>query len=144
MNWIRRTIAILGIAAAALSVAPVTALAQTTHKQPVPVRVEVEIETVEADNFVSLARNAFAVKDYQNAVFQANRALDLDPELAEGYLLRGQARTQLGQRQPAVKDLQQAAVLYWQQKDRAGYNAAIQSLWLASKASRGPISQFYR
>ncbi|MBW4492936.1 MAG: hypothetical protein KME26_07585 [Oscillatoria princeps RMCB-10] len=144
MNWIRRTIAILGIAAAALSVAPVTAFAQTTQKQPVPVRVEVEVETVEANDFVKLARNAFAVKDYQNAVFQANRALDLDPELAEGYLLRGQARTQLGQRQPAVKDLQQAAVLYWQQKDRAGYNAAVQCLWLASKASRGPISQFYR
>lgn len=144
MNWIRKSIAILGIAAAAFSIAPVTALAQGTQRQPVQVQVQVQVETVEADEFVKLARNAFAVKDYQNAIFQANRALDLEPELAEGYLLRGQAKTKLGQRQPAVKDLQQAAVLYWQQKDKAGYNAAVKSLWLASTISRYSISQSNR
>ncbi len=123
MNWIQKSIAVLGITAAIGSIAPAIALAQTPVVEP-----EATPMVVDGADFVEMAREAFAAQDYQNTVFHANRALEINPELAQAYLIRGQAEAELGEREAAIADLQQAATLYKAQNNNAGYSLAMDSL----------------
>lgn len=123
MNWIQKTIAIVGITAVVGSIAPAIAIAQTPVAQP-----DATQTIVEGADLLELAREAFAVQDYQNAVFHSNRALELNPGLAQAYLVRGQAEAELGDRDAAIADIQQAAALYREQNNTTGYSLAMDSL----------------
>jgi tetratricopeptide (TPR) repeat protein len=83
---------------------------------------------VDSYDFVVLAEEALEVGDYQNAIFHANRALDIEPGLGNGYLIRGQAQAYQGEIQAAIADLEQAAQVYRQNNNQIGYLLAQQYL----------------
>ncbi len=91
---------------------------------------------VDSTDFVALAEDALDVGDYQNAIFHANRAIDIEPALGNAYLIRGQAQAYQGERQAAISDLQQAAQVYRQNNNQMGYLLALQYL----KDLNGPNS----
>ncbi len=67
------------------------------------------------------------VKFAQLAILNCNRAIQLSPQLADSYLLRGFAEEQLSDKQSALRDYQQAQNIYRQQ----GKNLDAQTLQLA-------------
>lgn len=83
---------------------------------------------VESYDFVVLAEDALDVGDYQNAIFHANRALDIEPGLGNAYMIRGQARAYQGEIQAAIADLEQAAQVYRQNNNQIGYLLAQEYL----------------
>ncbi|WP_254566776.1 hypothetical protein [Oscillatoria sp. HE19RPO] len=83
---------------------------------------------VDSYDFVVLAEEALEVGDYHNAIFHANRALDIEPGLGNAYLIRGQAQAYQGEIQAAIADLQQAAQVYRQNQNQIGYLLAQQYL----------------
>ncbi|MCT7983414.1 hypothetical protein NG796_08915 [Laspinema sp. A4] len=83
---------------------------------------------VDSYDFVVLAEDALDVGDYQNAIFHANRAIDIEPALGNAYLIRGQARAYQGEIQAAIADLEQAAQVYRQNNNQAGYLLALEYL----------------
>lgn len=92
------------------------------------VRESQTVIEVDSYDFVVLAEEALEVGDYQNAIFHANRALDIEPGLGNGYLIRGQARAYQGEIQAAIADLEQAAQVYRQNNNQIGYLLAQQYL----------------
>lgn len=121
MKSLHKTLGLLGIALTVGLAAPTVSFAQEVQQ-------ESTAPIVIADNFVIKAADAMAAKDYQNAVYHANKALDLDPNQAEALFLRGQARLQLGREEEAIKDLQQAAELFLQNNNQVGYQTAVAAL----------------
>ena len=117
MKAFYKTLGFLSIALTVALAAPTVTLAEEPLSLP-------SDSMIVADDFVALAANAMEVKDYRNALYQANKAIDLNPNQAEAYFLRGQAKLQLGQREGAIVDLQQAASQYLKQNNRDGYQAA--------------------
>ncbi|MCT7974918.1 hypothetical protein [Laspinema olomoucense] len=83
---------------------------------------------VDSYDFVVLAEDALDVGDYQNAIFHANRAIDIEPALGNAYLIRGQARAYQGEIQAAIADLEQAAQVYRQNNNQLGYRLALEYL----------------
>ncbi len=83
---------------------------------------------VDAYDFVVLAEEALDVGDYQNAIFHANRAIDIEPTSGNAYLIRGQARAYQGEIQTAIADLEQAAQVYRQNNNQLGYLLALEYL----------------
>lgn len=141
MNRVYKKIAVLGsIAAVGLLICSSPGLAQkstfsSSSASPESINVKTqkqpdEIETVEAGDFVELAELALGDRDYYNAIYHADKALDLNSNLPEMYVLRGRARKMLGQFQGAIEDLQEAALLYEEQNDREG-EAIARELLLA-------------
>ena len=124
MNRIAKKLAILGLVTAAGLFAPsMPGLAQTnTERQPA------EVETLEASYFVDLASLALNDRDYQNAVYHANKAVQLEPNLPQVYILRARAQRQLGQLQAAIEDLYLAAKLYEGQNNEEGVAIALQMI----------------
>jgi tetratricopeptide (TPR) repeat protein len=80
---------------------------------------------VDSYDFLVMAEEALEVGDYQNAIFHANRAMDLEPALGNPYLIRGQARAYQGDTQAAIADLEQAAQRYRQNNNQIGYLLAL-------------------
>ncbi|NEP41553.1 MAG: hypothetical protein F6K35_20910 [Okeania sp. SIO2H7] len=124
MKRVAEKLAVLGLVTAVGLLAPsMPGLAQiNTEKEPT------EVETVEASYFVDLASLAFSDRDYQNAIYHANKALQLEPDLAEVYVLRARAQEQLGQLQAAMEDLHRAAQLYDRQNNERGEAIARQMM----------------
>lgn len=122
MKSIYKTLGIIGIS---LTVCVATPLA-VKAEEPLPISATSQV--VEADDCLALANQALAVKDYRNTIHHANRAIDLNPNEADAYLLRGQAKLALGQEDGAVADLQRAATQYLQRNNREGYQAAREIL----------------
>ena len=117
MKAFYKTLGFLSIALTVALAAPTVSLAEEPLSSP-------SDSIIVADDFVDLAANAMEVKDYRNALYQANKAIDLNPNQPEAYFLRGQAKLQLGEREGAIADLEQAASQYLQQNNRVGYQAA--------------------
>ncbi|MDF0555293.1 hypothetical protein [Kamptonema sp. UHCC 0994] len=117
MKAFYKTLGFLSIALTVALAAPTVTLAEERLSLP-------SDSIIVADDFVALAANAMEVKDYRNALYQANKAIDLNPNQAEAYFIRGQAKLQLGQREGAIADLKQAASQYLKQNNRDGYQAA--------------------
>lgn len=121
MKSLYKTLGIVGISLAITVAAPVITLAQEA-------RPTASTPTVADRDFVMLAANAIAVEDYQNAIHHANQAIDLNPNQAEAYFLRGQARLKLGDREAAIADLKQAASQFLQDNNVVGYRSTINLL----------------
>ncbi|HLO50040.1 MAG TPA: hypothetical protein VK211_16605 [Kamptonema sp.] len=121
MKAIYKSLGFLGIALSVALAAPIVTLAEEPLSIP-------SNPTIVADDFVALAANAIEVKDYRNAIYQANKAIDLNPNQAEAYFLRGQAKLELGEREGAIADLEQAATQYLKQNNTSGYQATQQIL----------------
>jgi len=66
--------------------------------------------------------------DYQEAIADYNRALQIDDNYAEAYNNRGSARYMLGDKQKARSDWQTAANLHRQQGNDTGYQQAMENL----------------
>lgn len=122
MNWFHRSIAILAITATVGTAGTASLAASAPEMQ------ESQAETVVAEDFIGLAQGAIAAQDYKNAIAHTNKALDLNPNSATGYLLRGQARSFLGERQAAIADLREAVALYDRQNNRVGRALALEYL----------------
>jgi len=121
MKAIYKSLGFLGIALTVALAAPTVTLAEEPLSIP-------SNPTIVADDFVALAANAMEAKDYRNVIYQANKAIDLNPSQAEAYFLRGQAKLQLGERESAIADLEQAATQYLKQNNSTGYQAAQEIL----------------
>lgn len=122
MNRIYKIIAIFGITVGLGSFAP-TAVAEPPRTVP-----SSQVETVVSEDFVKLASQAIEHQDYHNAVVHTNKAIDLNSQSATAYLLRGQARGYMGERQAAIADLRTAARLYQDNNNRVGYILALEYL----------------
>ena len=124
MNIITEKLAILGlVTAVGLFVPSMPGLAQiNTERQPA------EIETVEASDFVELANLALSDRDYHNTIYHANKALQLQPDLPQVYLLRARAAKELGQLGEAMEDLYRAAQLYEENNNEEGEAIARQMI----------------
>lgn len=97
---------------------PTKTFAQTA---PVPSQ---PMQVIEGSDFMDLAKSAFSAQDYQNTIFHADKAIDINPDLAEAYLIRAQAEDKLGQMSAAMNDLNKAVSLYQEQSNSAGASAA--------------------
>lgn len=97
---------------------PTKTFAQTA---PVPSQ---PMQVMEGSDFMDLAKSAFSAQDYQNTIFHADKAIDINPDLAEAYLIRAQAEEKLGQMSAAMNDLNKAVSLYQEQSNSAGASAA--------------------
>lgn len=97
---------------------PTKTFAQTA---PVPSQ---PMQVMEGSDFMDLAKSAFLAQDYQNTIFHADKAIDINPDLAEAYLIRAQAEEKLGQMSAAMNDLNKAVSLYQEQSNSAGASAA--------------------
>jgi len=62
---------------------------------------------------------------YQKAIDDYTRAIELDPENADTYDNRGLAYVTLSQYQKAIDDCYQAGILHLEQKDKAGAQQCI-------------------
>jgi len=124
MNIITEKLAILGlVTAVGLFVPSMPGLTQTnTERQPA------EAEIVEASDFAELANLAFSDGDYHNTIYHANKALQLEPDLPQVYLLRARAEKQLGQLREAMEDLYRAAQLYEENNNEEGEAIARQMM----------------
>jgi tetratricopeptide (TPR) repeat protein len=124
MNIITEKLAILGlVTAVGLFVPSMPGLTQiNTERQPT------EIEIVEASDFAELANLALSDRDYHNAIYHANKALQLEPDLPQAYLLRARAEKQLGQLREAMEDLYRAAQLYEENNNEEGEAIARQMM----------------
>ncbi len=124
MKLVSEKLAVLGlVTAVGLFVPSMPGLAQiNTERQPA------EIETVEASDFAELANFAFREGDYQNAIYHANKALQLEPDLPQVYLIRARAKEQLGQLREAMEDLDLAAQLYQENNNEEGEAIARQMM----------------
>lgn len=124
MKKITEKLAALGLVTmVGLFVPSMPGLAQTnTEERPA------EIEIVEVSDFLDLANLALQTKDYQNAIYQANKALQLEPDLPQVYLLLARAKEQLGQLEGAMEDLYTAAQLYEAQNNEQGEAIARQMM----------------
>jgi tetratricopeptide (TPR) repeat protein len=124
MNIVSEKLAILGLATAVgLLVPSMPGLAQiNTERQPA------EIETVEASDFAELANLALSDRDYHNAIYHANKALQLQPDLPQVYLIRARAEKQLGRLGEAMEDLYRAAQLYQENNNEKGEAIARQMI----------------
>ena len=121
MKLLHQTLGTFALVAVFNAIAPRGAIAQ----QVTPSQTSVSIV---ADDFLTLATTAMNDGDYHNAVYHANKALELDASLAEVYLLRGQAFSQLGDRDAAIADLEKAADLFLVQNDRLRYQVTLDTL----------------
>jgi Tfp pilus assembly protein PilF len=97
---------------------PTKTFAQTA---PVPSQ---PMQVMEGNDFMDLAKSAFSAQDYQNTIFHADKAIDINPDLADAYLLRAQAEEKLGQMSAAMNDLNKAVSLFQEQSNSAGASAA--------------------
>jgi len=124
MKKVTAKLAALGLVTmVGLFVPSMPGLAQiNTEEQPA------EIEIVEASDFLDLANLALQTKDYQNAIYQANKALQLEPDLPQVYLILARAKEQLGQLEGAIEDLHTAAQLYEAQNNERGEAIARQMM----------------
>ena len=124
MNMAYKKLAALGlVTAVGLFVPSMPGLAQiNTESQGA------EVETLDASYFLDLANVALSERDYQNAIYHANKALQLEPDLAKVYLLRARAQEELGQFQAAIEDLYAAAKLYEEENNQEGEAIARQML----------------
>ena len=68
------------------------------------------------------------LKEYQKALADFNKAIEIKPDLAEAYLVRGGTHYELKEYQKAFDDVQKASDLFDQQRDPEGYQAAQQFL----------------
>ena len=121
MKLLHQTLGTFALVAVFNAIAPLPAFAQQVTPSETSVRVE-------ADDFLTLATTAMNDGDYHNAVYHANKALELDASLADAYLLRGRAFSQLGDREAAIADLEKAADLYLVQNNRLQYQVTLDTL----------------
>lgn len=97
---------------------PVKTFAQNTPVRSQPAQI------MEGSDFIDLAKSALSAQDYQNTIFHADKAIDINPDLAEAYLIRAQAEEKLGQMSAAMNDLNKAVSLFQEQSNSAGASAA--------------------
>lgn len=106
-----------------IGIAP-AAIAETLSP-PSPRESQSVIEEVDSSDFLVMAEEALEVGDYQNAIFHANRVIDIEPGLGNPYLIRGQARAYQGETRAAIADLEKAAQMYRQNNNQIGYLLAL-------------------
>ncbi|TRT43832.1 MAG: tetratricopeptide repeat protein, partial [Microcystis aeruginosa Ma_QC_C_20070703_M131] len=68
------------------------------------------------------------LQKYDLALSDYNKAIEINPNLAEAYLGRGGLYAILGQPEKVKIDLQQAAILFLQQNNMAAYEQVMQIL----------------
>lgn len=124
MNVVSEKLAVLGlVTAVGLFVPSMPGLAQiNTERQPA------EIKTVEASDFAELANFSLSDRDYHNAIYHANKALQLEADLPQVYLIRGRAKQELGQLREAMEDLYRAVQLYQEENNEEGEAIARQTI----------------
>jgi tetratricopeptide (TPR) repeat protein len=83
-----------------------------------------------ADTYHSQTKIKWKKKDYQGALADITRAIQIEPNNAHFYNDRGRMKSKLNDRSGARKDWQQAAKLYQQQGNTGGYE---DMLWLIKK-----------
>ncbi|MDY6805676.1 MAG: tetratricopeptide repeat protein [Cyanobacteriota bacterium] len=124
MNTAYKKLAALGlVTAVGLFVPSMPGLAQINTESQ-----RAEVKTLDASYFLDLANVALSDRDYQNAIYHANKALQLEPDLAKVYLLRARAQEKLGQFQAAIEDLYAAAQLYEEENNQEGEAIARQMI----------------
>jgi molecular chaperone DnaK (HSP70) len=95
---------------------------------PSPVKPETATPTQTAKNFYQIALAKNKAQDYSSAMDNLDRALQLQTDYPEAYSMRGEIRQQLGDRQGGTEDLQQAAKLFFNQKDYLQYQKVLQKI----------------
>lgn len=124
MNMAYKKLAALGlVTAVGLFVPSMPGLAQINTESQ-----RAEVKTIDASYFLDLANAALSARDYQNAIFHANKAVQLEPDLPQIYLIRARAQEELGQYQGAIEDLYAAAQLYEEENNLEGEAIARQMI----------------
>jgi len=121
MRKLNATLGLLGMSMALWAIAPAPTVAE-----PAPATSPATV--VEDSDLLGLAAQAFAVGDYNNTIFHANRLLQIDPNEPEAYLLRGRAWAELGYREAAIADIERAAREYAERENATGRELALDSL----------------
>jgi tetratricopeptide (TPR) repeat protein len=67
--------------------------------------------TTEVEKLISLAETKIDKKDYQGAMQDANKAIEIDPDSSQAYLNRGRAYLKLNDYQKAIADFNRAIKL---------------------------------
>ncbi|MBP0030844.1 tetratricopeptide repeat protein [Roseofilum sp. Guam] len=81
-----------------------------------------------AETSYTAGESALEEQDFQGAIDNFNRAIEMYSEYAEAYVGRGVARAQLGDKSGAVSDMQTAASLFQKQGNTEAYQQIQQVL----------------
>ncbi|MBE9232902.1 tetratricopeptide repeat protein [Cuspidothrix issatschenkoi LEGE 03284] len=87
----------------------------------------------EADEYMRLGKECYEKEDYQGAIVYYTQVLELKPNNAYAYDNRGVARSELGDKQGAIKDFQTAANIYKKEGKETDYQDAMEKIKNLSK-----------
>lgn len=90
--------------------------------------VDLPEELATVDNLYNLGLAEAERGNFQGAITQFNRILEVKPDSASAYLARSLSRFRLGDRMGAMEDAQQAQQLYQQQNNQTGAQMSAQVL----------------
>jgi tetratricopeptide (TPR) repeat protein len=84
-------------------------MAKRPHKPSKSDKLDASIERI--DGYLKAANACGERGDYEGVITQATRALEVNPDIASAYYLRGMAHSALGDAVSAVMDLQESVAL---------------------------------
>ena len=92
-----------------------------------PTQQQETVSTLENElqNLYQQGLSKIAFGDYQGALSDLDRVILLNPEYVEAYCNRGIIRAQLGNSEESLKDLQQAAQLFWDSGNIGAYQETL-------------------
>lgn len=100
---------------------------------------------IDPNEFLKQALQKAQRRDYRGAMEDLDWAIQIDPEDAEAYAIRGQVRSDLGDFQGAIEDFQQAATLFVKQSHLVRAQQMQESLQTlqAAQQKAAKRSRFY-
>jgi tetratricopeptide (TPR) repeat protein len=104
---------------------PLSSSSSTSSSNPTSAPSSTPTNPTTVEDFWRRANQKLDNGDYQAAIEDYNRVIELNPNLALAYYNRGLVRTKLSDRQGAIADFQRAADLYQQQGQTQQHQDAI-------------------
>lgn len=93
------------------------------QQQPLPITNNLTIEEIDQQGVEKLQKG-----DFLGAIEAFNQVLELNAHSAKALVCRGFAHRQLGYELLGIRDLEQAAILFWQQGDIKSSQHIVESL----------------
>jgi tetratricopeptide (TPR) repeat protein len=93
------------------------------QQQPLPITNNLTIEEIDQQGVEKLQKG-----DFLGAIEAFNQVLELNANYAKALVCRGFAHRQLGYELLGIRDLEQAAILFWQQGDIKSSQHIVESL----------------